>query len=58
MKMVKMSRYVLVKPRNPEAIAEGAGNVYKGGVEDKRKKIFNWDGCVGRYLDAYRGVLE
>lgn len=29
MKIVKIAGYILVKPRNPKAIAEGAVNVYK-----------------------------
>ncbi len=55
---VVSGRYVLVEPRNSEAIAEGVEKVYKGEVEDKGKKIFTWDECVVEYLKLYQEVLE
>ena len=55
---VVSGKYVLVEPRNPEAIAEGVEKVYKGAVEDKGKKVFSWDECVRGYLRVYQGVLE
>lgn len=51
---VVSGRYVLVEPRNQEAIAEGVEKVYKGEVEDNGKKIFSWDNCVDDYLRVYR----
>jgi len=49
--------YVLVEPRNPEAIAEGIERVYKGEVEDSGRKIFSWDECADRYLKIYEQLI-
>ena len=53
---VVSGKYVLVEPRNPEAIAEGVEKVYKGEVEDKGKKVFSWDECVEKYLEVYQSL--
>jgi len=49
-------RYVLVEPRNPEAIAEGVESIYRDEVKDSEKRTFSWDECVDRYLKVYQGV--
>jgi glycosyltransferase involved in cell wall biosynthesis len=54
---VVFGRYALVEPRNPEGIAEGVLKVYRGEVEDKGKKIYDWDECVGEYLEIYQGLI-
>lgn len=55
---VVSGRYILVEPRNPEAIAEGVEEVYKGEVEDKGKKVFSWDKNIKEYLEVYDEVLK
>lgn len=55
---VVSGKYVLVEPRNPEAIAKGVEKVYRGETENSRRKIFSWDECVRKYLKVYEGVLE
>ena len=46
-------RYVLVEPRNPGAIAEGVEKVFKGEVENSKRKVFSWDECTRKYLQVY-----
>jgi len=53
---VVSGRYVLVEPRNPEAIAEGVEKVYMGEIGDTGKKVFSWDECVEGYLGIYKEV--
>ena len=55
---VVSGRYVLVEPRNPEAIAEGVERVYKGEVENSDKKVFSWDECIDKYLSVYQEVMD
>lgn len=55
---VVSGRYVLVEPRNPEAIAEGVERVYKGKVENSDKKVFSWDECIDKYLSVYQEVMD
>lgn len=50
---VVSGRYVLVEPRNSEALAEGVEKVYRGERETSRRKIFSWDKCVAEYLGIY-----
>lgn len=50
---VVSGRYVLVEPRNSEALAEGVEKVYRGERENSRRKIFSWDKCVAEYLGIY-----
>jgi len=55
---VVSGRYVLVEPRNSEALAEGVEKVYKGEVENKGNKKFIWDECVEEYLEVYQGAID
>ena len=50
---VVSGRYVLVEPRNSEALAEGVEKVYRGERETSRRRIFSWDKCVAEYLGIY-----
>lgn len=54
---VVFGRYILVEPRNPEAIMKGVEKVYKGKVEDEGKHVFSWDECVEEYLEVYQEVI-
>jgi len=54
---VVSGRYVLVEPRNPEAIAEGVEKVYKGEVGSSEQKVFSWDKCVDGYFKVYEDVM-
>ena len=49
--------YVLVEPRNPQAIAEGVEKIYKGEVKDSERKEFDWGECTGKYLEVYNRLL-
>ena len=51
---VVSGRYVLVEPRNPEAIADAIEKIYKGEVEDSAKITFSWDECTDKYLSVYQ----
>lgn len=50
---VVSGKYILVEPRNPEAIAEGVKRVYEGEIEKSEKKVFSWVECVEGYLRVY-----
>ena len=54
---VVSGKYVLVEPKDPEAIAEGVEKVYKGEVEYSPPKVFSCDECVREYLKVYSEVL-
>lgn len=55
---VVSGKYVLVEPRNPEAIAEGVRMIYDNEVKNTDRKIFSWDECVREYLKVYKALLE
>ena len=46
-------RYVLVEPKNPEAIAKGVESVYKGEYRTSELKVFPWDRAVAEYMGVY-----
>jgi len=54
---VVSGKYVLVEPRNPEAIAEGVERVCKGETENSPRKVFSWDECVEGYLRVYQELV-
>jgi len=55
---VVSGKYVLVEPRNPQAIADGIAKVYKNELEKTSKKVFSWEDCVDKYLSVYQEVLD
>jgi glycosyltransferase involved in cell wall biosynthesis len=55
---VVSGRYVLVEPRNPEAIADAIEKIYKGEVKDTGKRIFSWDECIERYFKIYQDEVR
>ena len=50
---VVSGRYVLVAPRNPEALAEGVQKIYRGEGETSEPRAFSWDRCLDEYLAIY-----
>ena len=54
---VVSGKYVLVEPRNPDAIAEGVEKVYKGEWQHSESKLFSWDECVENYMRVYEQLL-
>ena len=55
---VVSGKYILVEPRNPEAIAKGVKRVYEGKIEESNKKLFSWDDCVEGYLRVYEELTK
>ncbi len=55
---VVSGKYVLVEPGNPEAIAEGIEDIYKGETENSERKVFSWDECVQKYLRIYQELCN
>lgn len=55
---VVSGKYILVEPRNPEAIAEGIRKIYRGEIKSSPKKLFSWEDCIDRYLNVYQEVLD
>jgi D-inositol-3-phosphate glycosyltransferase len=50
---VVSGRYVLVAPRDPQALAEGVVEICRGEGETSQPKVFSWDRCVDEYLAIY-----
>jgi len=55
---VVSGKYILVEPRNPEAIAQGVKRVYEGEIEESERKLFSWDDCVEGYLRVYEELTK
>jgi len=53
---VVSGKYVLVEPRNPQAIAEAVSMIYNNQVKDTGEKIFSWEESVSKYLEVYKEV--
>ncbi|MGB7061947.1 MAG: glycosyltransferase family 4 protein [Candidatus Zixiibacteriota bacterium] len=53
---VVSGKYVLVHPKNAEAIAAGIERIYEDGVKERERKYFYWEECIDRYLQIYRGL--
>lgn len=49
--------YVLIKPKDPEAIAVGVEMVHNGKTAKGKRKIFTVDANVKGYLDVYKRTL-
>ena len=55
---VVSGRYVMVEPKNPEAIADGVEKIYNEKAESKEEKIFTWNECIEKYIKVYENLLE
>ncbi|MDD4874272.1 MAG: glycosyltransferase family 4 protein [Dehalococcoidales bacterium] len=53
---VVSGEYIMVKPKDPEAIASGISRIHKGDTQKSRKKVFDWDRCVSQYIDVYKAI--
>jgi D-inositol-3-phosphate glycosyltransferase len=50
---VVSGRYILVRPRDPGALAEGVEKAHRGEGETSQPRLFTWDDCVEGYLAIY-----
>jgi glycosyltransferase involved in cell wall biosynthesis len=55
---VVSGKYILVEPRNPNAIAKAVEDVYKGKVKSKPKKLFTVNKNVENYLKIYKELIK
>lgn len=55
---VVTGKYVLVKPKSPEALAHGIISAYQGKVTKTPLKHFDKDNNVDTYLTLYNALLE
>lgn len=55
---VVSGKFILVEPRDSEAIASAVIQIARGEVVTTPKKCFSWDKCVEQYLALYRMVLR
>lgn len=51
-------KYILVKPKSPEAIAVGVEMVQKKKYKKSKLKKFTWDRAVNSYLKVYKEILK
>jgi D-inositol-3-phosphate glycosyltransferase len=51
-------KYVLVRPRDPEAIAEGVERIYRKSYSTSEVKVFPWDNTVQGYIDVYGQLMK
>lgn len=55
---VVSGKYILVEPRDPEAIAKAVASVYNSELSGGSKKIFSWDACVDSYVKVYNNLIS
>jgi D-inositol-3-phosphate glycosyltransferase len=51
-------KYVLVKPKSPEELAEGVEKIYKGEYLSTEIKTFSWEDTINAHIELYRGILN
>lgn len=54
---VVTGRHVFVKAKSASALVDGCVKAYKGEIEDKPAKNFEWDKTVQLYLELYKEIL-
>ncbi|MDD5722475.1 MAG: glycosyltransferase family 4 protein [Syntrophales bacterium] len=54
---VIFGRYVLVPPRDPEALADGVVKTFREKYETGEQKMYRWDNTVQKHLEAYREII-
>ncbi len=55
---VVSGKYVLVEPRNSDAIVKGILDVYRGRIKISKLKRFTWNDCVEKHIELYKEVLK
>lgn len=55
---VVSGKYILIKPKNPKAIAKGVIDVYNGKFRESKLKKFIWDKCIDGYEEIYKGLAK
>ena len=50
--------YVLVPPRDPEALATGVVKIFRGEHEIGEQKVFLWENTVQKHLKAYYEIIS
>ena len=51
-------QYVLIEPKNSEAIADGVWKVFRGEVQQIPFKVFDWNICFQQYLKTYDEIVK
>jgi len=55
---VVSGKFILVKPKDPEAIAEAVKKIYKGNIKETKKKIFRWIDSINGYIEIYKKIKK
>ncbi len=55
---VVFGKYILVPPKDPDAIAEAVFRIYKGEVKETPKKIFSWEENIKKNEEIYGNLLK
>ncbi|MGD0355255.1 MAG: glycosyltransferase family 4 protein [Dehalococcoidia bacterium] len=51
-------RYMLIEPRNTQAIADAVVEVYNNRAKAKARKVFTWNSCVDKYESLYNEIVK
>lgn len=55
---VVSGKYILVNPKDSDAIADACIKAYKGQYQKSKKKIFRWEDCVNEHLRLYKDLIK
>jgi glycosyltransferase involved in cell wall biosynthesis len=55
---VIFGRYVLVRPKSPEELAEGVERIYKGEYNETDEKHYEWETTIKKHIAVYMKLLE
>ena len=51
-------RYMLIEPRNTQAIADAVVEVYNNRAKANARKVFTWNSCVDKYESLYNEIVK
>jgi D-inositol-3-phosphate glycosyltransferase len=51
-------KYMLIEPRNTQAIADAVVEVYNNRAKAKARKVFTWNSCVDKYESLYSEIAK
>jgi len=55
---VVSGKYILINPKDPDAIVDACIKAYKGQYQKSKKKIFRWETCVNEHLKLYKEIIK
>jgi glycosyltransferase involved in cell wall biosynthesis len=55
---VVSGEWVLIEPRNTQAIADGVMKIARGETQHSAKKTFSWDECAQKYSQVYKDLTK